>query len=381
MTHPPDELAADLRRAVPGGVSAGRRRLAEYAGDASNYRHVPRAVVFPAGADEVAAALAVARAYEVPVTMRGGGTSIGGSAIGPGVIIDCSRRFGRVLQIDPHARTARVEPGVVLDDLRVAAAAHGLTFGPDPSTHGRCTLGGMIGNNACGSRSRRLGADGRQRRDTRRPAGGRDPADRRPDAGPGRRDRRRWAARGARTRRCARWRTGTCPQSGRAAAGSAAQVVRLPARAPAAGARLRPGARSRRHRRHVRGAARRDRPPGAAARGAGAARAGFRRPGARGRRRPGDPAAASPGMDEGIDAALLPGGVRPARTAGRSWLAVRGVRRRIRCLGRRRRGRGRPGAGGPGRPARAAGRRGQRGAGRPVADPRGRGRAGDAAAR
>lgn len=147
------DLLADLEAAVPGGMDAGVRRRAEYSGDASNYRHVPRAVVFPGGPDEVAAAVAVARAHSVPVTMRGGGTSISGSAIGPGVVLDCSRRFGRVLAIDPGTATARVEPGVVLDDLRAAAARHGLTFGPDPSTHGRATLGGMLGNNACGSRS------------------------------------------------------------------------------------------------------------------------------------------------------------------------------------------------------------------------------------
>jgi FAD/FMN-containing dehydrogenase/Fe-S oxidoreductase len=153
VTAGPSDLLTDLRAAVPGGVEAGRRRLAEYAADASNYRHVPRAVVFPADAGQVAAAVAAARAHGVPVTMRGGGTSVGGSAIGPGVVLDCSRRFGSVLGIDAAARTARVSPGVVLDELRAAASAFGLTFGPDPSTHGRCTLGGMIGNNACGSRS------------------------------------------------------------------------------------------------------------------------------------------------------------------------------------------------------------------------------------
>ncbi|MGQ0846169.1 MAG: FAD-binding and (Fe-S)-binding domain-containing protein [Sporichthyaceae bacterium] len=147
------DLLEDLRAAVPGGVEADRRRRAEYSSDASNYRHVPRAVVFPANADDVAAAVAVAAAHGVPVTMRGGGTSVGGSSIGPGVVLDCSRRFNRLLDLDPHARLARVEPGLVLGRLREAAAAHGLTFGPDPSTHSRCTLGGMIGNNACGSHS------------------------------------------------------------------------------------------------------------------------------------------------------------------------------------------------------------------------------------
>jgi FAD/FMN-containing dehydrogenase/Fe-S oxidoreductase len=146
-------LEAALRTAVPGGVDTSTRRRAEYSSDASNYRRVPRAVVFPRTADELSAAVAACAEHGVTVTMRGGGTSVGGSAIGEGVVVDCSRDFARVLEIDPERRVAVVEPGVVLDDLRAAAAPYGLTFGPDPSTHDRCTIGGMIGNNACGSRS------------------------------------------------------------------------------------------------------------------------------------------------------------------------------------------------------------------------------------
>src|SRR6201999_411156 len=93
------------------------------------------------------------REHGAPVTARGGGTSIAGQATGTGVVLDFTRHMNRLLEIDPGARTARVQPGLVLDDLRRAAARHGLTFGPDPSTHSRCTLGGMIGNNACGSHS------------------------------------------------------------------------------------------------------------------------------------------------------------------------------------------------------------------------------------
>ncbi|MGQ0464492.1 MAG: FAD-binding and (Fe-S)-binding domain-containing protein [Sporichthyaceae bacterium] len=147
------DLVAELKAALPGAVEDDVRRRAEYSSDASNYRHVPRAVVFPANSDDVAAAVAIAAAHGVGVTMRGGGTSVGGSSIGPGVVLDCSRRFNRVLEIDPEARLARVEPGLVLDRLRAATAPHGLTFGPDPSTHSRATLGGMIANNACGSHS------------------------------------------------------------------------------------------------------------------------------------------------------------------------------------------------------------------------------------
>ncbi|MGX1886053.1 FAD-binding and (Fe-S)-binding domain-containing protein [Streptomyces sp. NPDC055287] len=121
--------------------------------DASNYRRVPLGVVAPRDAADVAAALAVCRAYGVPVVPRGGGTSIAGQATGTGVVLDLTRHMRAITDLDPEARTAVVQPGVVLDDLRAAAGVFGLTFGPDPSTHSRCTIGGMIGNNSCGSHS------------------------------------------------------------------------------------------------------------------------------------------------------------------------------------------------------------------------------------
>ncbi|MEU5897983.1 FAD-binding and (Fe-S)-binding domain-containing protein [Streptomyces venezuelae] len=121
--------------------------------DASNYRRVPAAVVAPRDADDVAAVLAVCRERGVPVVPRGAGTSIAGQATGTGVVLDFTRHLNRIVSLDPETRTAVVQPGVVLDDLRAAATRHGLTFGPDPSTHSRCTLGGMIGNNSCGSHS------------------------------------------------------------------------------------------------------------------------------------------------------------------------------------------------------------------------------------
>ncbi|MFI7294811.1 FAD-binding and (Fe-S)-binding domain-containing protein [Streptomyces sp. NPDC050121] len=123
-----------------------------YSSDASLYRVVPSVVVKARNAEDVIAAHGVAREMQVPVTMRGAGTSIAGNAIGSGIVID-TRRFNRILDIDPGGRTARVEPGVVHADLQRAAAPHGLRFGPDPSSHSRCTVGGMIGNNACGSRA------------------------------------------------------------------------------------------------------------------------------------------------------------------------------------------------------------------------------------
>jgi FAD/FMN-containing dehydrogenase/Fe-S oxidoreductase len=124
-----------------------------YAADASNYRRVPIGVVAPVDDEDVAAAIAVCHLHDVPLLPRGAGTSIAGQSVNTAVVLDFTKHMNRVLEIDPDARTARVQPGLVLDDLRAAAAPHGLTFGPDPSTHNRCTLGGMIGNNACGSHS------------------------------------------------------------------------------------------------------------------------------------------------------------------------------------------------------------------------------------
>ncbi|MGH3193425.1 MAG: FAD-binding oxidoreductase, partial [Streptosporangiaceae bacterium] len=153
----PRDLAAALRAAGLTGVDASARRRAEYSSDASNYRVLPAVVVFPRHADEAAAALAVAREHGVPVTSRGGGTSIAGNSVGAGLVLDFSRHLNRVLSVDPGARTADVQPGAILDDITAAAAGHGLRFGPDPSTHSRASIGGAIGNNACGSRALRYG--------------------------------------------------------------------------------------------------------------------------------------------------------------------------------------------------------------------------------
>ncbi|ATY11552.1 FAD-binding oxidoreductase [Amycolatopsis sp. AA4] len=145
-----NELLADLRANVRGEVHADVRRRAEYSADASNYRVVPQVVVLPRETGDVLATLEIARRHGVPLTSRGGGTSVAGNAIGPGIVLDFSRHLNRIVDLDPQARTAVVQPGVVLADLQRAAAPRGLRFGPDPSTHARATLGGMIGNNACG---------------------------------------------------------------------------------------------------------------------------------------------------------------------------------------------------------------------------------------
>ncbi|XRQ14454.1 FAD-binding and (Fe-S)-binding domain-containing protein [Actinomadura welshii] len=148
-----DELVGALRRAGVSGVDDSALARSMYSSDASLYRVPPRVVVAPREAGELPAVLEVCREAGVPLTMRGAGTSIAGNAVGPGVVVDVSRHLNRVLEIDPEAGTALVEPGIVQARLHQAAARHGLRFGPDPSTRTRATLGGMIGNNACGSRA------------------------------------------------------------------------------------------------------------------------------------------------------------------------------------------------------------------------------------
>jgi FAD/FMN-containing dehydrogenase/Fe-S oxidoreductase len=152
-TIPPNQLATTLRAAGVKEVDTASRRRAEYSSDASNYRVVPAAVVFPRDADEIEAAFRVCKNLGVPLVPRGGGTSIAGNAISTGVVLDTSRHLNRVLSVDPDGRTAVVEPGAVLDDITRAASGYGLRFGPDPSTHSRATIGGSIGNNACGARA------------------------------------------------------------------------------------------------------------------------------------------------------------------------------------------------------------------------------------
>jgi FAD/FMN-containing dehydrogenase/Fe-S oxidoreductase len=147
------DLITRLRKAGVGDVLVDDANRSAYASDASLYRVVPRAIVRPRAEDEVAATLAVCRELGVPITARGAGTSIAGNAIGPGVVVDFSRHMNRVLSIDPSARSARVQAGTVQATLQAAARPHGLRFGPDPSTHTRCTIGGMIGNNSCGART------------------------------------------------------------------------------------------------------------------------------------------------------------------------------------------------------------------------------------
>jgi FAD/FMN-containing dehydrogenase/Fe-S oxidoreductase len=146
-------LASALSRHVRGDVRFDDGSRALYATDASNYRQVPIGVVLPHGVDDVLATISLAREYGAPILCRGGGTSLAGQCCNVAVVLDFSKYLAEILDIDPARRIARVQPGVVLDRLRNAAEKHHLTFGPDPATHDRCTLGGMIGNNSCGVHS------------------------------------------------------------------------------------------------------------------------------------------------------------------------------------------------------------------------------------
>src|SRR5580698_1285238 len=146
-------LAAALGRELRGEVRFDDGSRALYATDGSNYRQVPIGVVLPRDVDDVVAAVAIAREFGAPILCRGGGTSLAGQCCNVAVVLDFSKYMASILEVDPARRIARVQPGVILDNLRNAAEKHHLTFGPDPSTHDRCTLGGMIGNNSCGVHS------------------------------------------------------------------------------------------------------------------------------------------------------------------------------------------------------------------------------------
>src|SRR5579885_2018136 len=153
------KVSDDARRAVQAALKAaaiqgevrfdvGSRAL--YATDASNYRQVPVGLVVPRDVDDVTATLATCRELGAPVLARGGGTSLAGQCCNVAVVLDFSKYMRGIHWLDPERKLAHVEPGIVLDRVREAAEEHHLTFAPDPATHNRCTIGGMIGNNSCG---------------------------------------------------------------------------------------------------------------------------------------------------------------------------------------------------------------------------------------
>jgi FAD/FMN-containing dehydrogenase len=151
------ELAAALRRVVGGEVRFDSYSRHLYSRDASMYAIEPVGVVFPRNATDVSAIVATAGEFGVPVLPRGAGTSLAGQTVGQAIVMDLSRHMSTIIEIDAERQVARVQPGVVQEQLNLAAARHGLVFGPDTSTKNRATLGGMIGNNSAGSQSVRYG--------------------------------------------------------------------------------------------------------------------------------------------------------------------------------------------------------------------------------
>jgi FAD/FMN-containing dehydrogenase/Fe-S oxidoreductase len=143
-------LERDLRAAVRGEVRFDEGSRALYTSDASNYRQVPIGVVLPRHASDVVESVAICQRYGAPILARGGGTSLAGQCCNVAVVIDMSKYMNGIIELNADERWARVQPGIILDDLRHAAEKHHLTFGPDPATHNHCTLGGMIGNDSCG---------------------------------------------------------------------------------------------------------------------------------------------------------------------------------------------------------------------------------------
>src|SRR5262249_3094497 len=129
----------------------GSRAL--YATDGSNYRQVPIGIVIPRDNDDVIATVAACRDHGAPLLCRGGGTSLARQCCNVAVVLDFSKYMAQILELDPERRIARVQPGVILDHLRAEAEKRKLTFGPDPASHSRCTIGGMVGNNSCGVHS------------------------------------------------------------------------------------------------------------------------------------------------------------------------------------------------------------------------------------
>lgn len=153
--HP--DFISELRKHFTGDIRTDAATRTLYSTDASIYQIEPLGVALPKTQDDLIAAVELAAKYRIPVLPRGSGSSLAGQAIGQALILDCSRYLDTILEIDPDRHTARVEPGVVLSSLNRAAARHGLTFGPDPASAERATLGGVIGNNATGAHSIQYG--------------------------------------------------------------------------------------------------------------------------------------------------------------------------------------------------------------------------------
>ncbi len=146
-------LERELTKNIRGEVRFGDGDRALYSTDSSNYRQIPIGVVVPRSRDDIIATVAACRKFGAPITGRGGGTSLAGQCCNVAVVIDFTKYYNRILEIDQERKLVRVEPGIVLDEMNHAVQEQGLVFGPDPATHSHCALGGMIGNNSCGVHS------------------------------------------------------------------------------------------------------------------------------------------------------------------------------------------------------------------------------------
>src|ERR1700684_3796971 len=147
------QLEQELKQNIKGEVRFDRASRAMYSTDGSNYRQIPIGLVVPRDAEDVVTAMAACRKYGAPVLARGAGTSLAGQSCNVAVVFDFTKYMNQILELNPDQRFARVQPGVVLDTLRSQAEVYKLTFAPDPSTHNRCPIGGMSGNNSCGTHS------------------------------------------------------------------------------------------------------------------------------------------------------------------------------------------------------------------------------------
>ena len=146
-------LRRELEEQISGEVRFDPVSRALYSTDASVYQIQPLGVVVPKNRQDIIRVVEICARFRCPITMRGGGTSQAGQAIGEGIQIDTSKYYNRVLEVNAEERWARVEPGIVLDELNAQLAPLGLRFAPDISTASRATIGGMMGNNSCGARS------------------------------------------------------------------------------------------------------------------------------------------------------------------------------------------------------------------------------------
>ena len=153
--HP--DFIHELQRATSGDLRTDAVTRTLYSTDASIYQIIPRGVFIPQNQEDLHAAVELAAKYQIPILPRGSGSSLAGQAVGDALILDLSRYLDKILDIDPEARTATIEPGVILSDLNRAAAKFGLGFGPDPASADRATMGGVIANNATGAHSIRYG--------------------------------------------------------------------------------------------------------------------------------------------------------------------------------------------------------------------------------